>query len=140
MKSRMSTSGSYGRFEAPGSRLTVATVDPLSENQGASVEQSKDLPEPAVPVKKIDRIHQINLLLYPNSHVYLAIQFSQAVTLHLVIVTRKSESKISPSSYGQGRVVLPKKSRKVGILLGFNSGSLWEESNVIMFVKRRRNG
>jgi hypothetical protein len=63
--------------------LTVATVDPLSENQGASVEQSKDLPEPAVPVKKIDRIHQINLLLYPNSHVYLAIQFSQAVTLHL---------------------------------------------------------
>src|SRR5579875_328319 len=123
MKSRMSTSGSYGRFEAPGSRLTVATVDPLSENQGASVEQSKDLPEPAVPVKKIDRIHQINQLRYI-----------------FVIVTRKSESKISPSSYGQGRVVLPKKSRKVGILLGFNSGSLWEESNVIMFVKRRRNG
>src|SRR5579875_1904376 len=140
MKSRMSTSGSYGRFEAPGSRLTVATVDPLSENQGASVEQSKDLPEPAVPVKKIDRIHQsISYSIQTRMFILLS-NFLKQLRYIFVIVTRKSESKISPSSYGQGRVVLPKKSRKVGILLGFNSGSLWEESNVIMFVKRRRNG
>jgi nicotinamide-nucleotide amidase len=37
----------------PGSKFTVATVDPLSEYQGARTEHSEDLPAPAVPVRNI---------------------------------------------------------------------------------------
>ena len=41
--------------ELPGSKFTVATVEPLSVYQGAKTEQRVDLPAPAVPVRNIAR-------------------------------------------------------------------------------------